>query len=137
MPRHPKQDYEGFVQSRELDDVATAQLTELFKQTQGLTDPHAKRSAEFTLLHELWNYGVNEFTTTDGQRVKFMLRATPMKGKEADLARWLVAEGHKVDIQSPNALEKWAKKRLREGLAIPDDLIKVWWPMSVKPQDAA
>jgi len=104
MPRHLKYDYEGFVQSPDLDAAARAKLTDLFKQIQGLTDPHAKRSAEYSLLHELWNYGVNEFITTYGRRVDFILRATPKKGKEAELARWLIAEGHKVDIQSPNAL---------------------------------
>lgn len=132
-PYVPKQDVEGFSPTPELDDAARTKLTKLFKLTQGCTDPHSQRATEFGLQHELSEYGLEGFTTTDGEQVDFVLRATPVKGKEAELVSWLHKEGHKVDIRSGKALEGWAKKYYHKNLEVPEELIDLWWAMKVKP----
>ena len=121
---------------RPLDDEARSRLTELYRRAvaaRGTRRPPMRHVFEEILLDELTQvYGQKGFTTTDGERVDFVLRVTlPKGGDAAPVAAWLLANGAErvVRSDSPKDLEEWTKKRLRGGLEIPDHVLN---PLKVR-----
>ena len=81
-----------------IDEEARVRLTKMYEvildAKKRKLGPDLVRSYEGRLHMELWqSHACDEFTTTDGVKIKFVFRAGCRKGKETQLVQYLKARG--------------------------------------------
>ncbi|MCC7389389.1 MAG: hypothetical protein IT431_11535 [Phycisphaerales bacterium] len=116
-----------------IDAEALAGLERLLHEWDTAPDGGRRGAAEEALREALlYHYVVNEFTTTDGRRVKFRSNVSIHEGVSTErLNAFLVANGERAY----GPAEEWAKRLLAEGRALPDgfdEVFKVGWFMTVQ-----